>query len=88
MTDKMDYAQWTLEALHAEENKLKRQNLTGNIFIGFLAGVMIYGLVKNGFGLLYTAIPLLIIAVLAKSGQSIQARLKVVRAEMAGRDGA
>ncbi len=84
----MDYAQWTLEALHAEENKLKRQNLTGNIFIGFLAGVMIYGLVKNGFGLLYTAIPLLIIAVLAKSGQSIQARLKVVRAEMAGRDGA
>lgn len=83
----MDYAQWTLEALHAEENKLKRQNLTGNIFIGFLAGVMIYGLVKNGFGLLYTAIPLLIIAVIMKSGQSIQARLKVVRAEMAGRDG-
>ncbi len=87
MTNKMDYAQWTLEALRAEENKLKRQSLTGNVLIGFLAGVMIYGLVKNGFGLVYTAIPLLIIAVIMKSGQSIQARLNVVRAEMAGRDG-
>ncbi|WP_421947120.1 hypothetical protein [Phaeodactylibacter xiamenensis] len=37
MTNKMDYAQWTLEALRAEENKLKRQSLTGNVLIGFLA---------------------------------------------------
>jgi hypothetical protein len=76
MTDQKDYTELTLEALRTEEQKLKRQNLTGNVFIGFLAGVMIYGLVKNGFGLLYTAIPLLIIAVLAKNGQSIQAKWK------------
>jgi len=88
MTDQKDYAQLTLEALRAEEQKLNRQNLTGNVFIGCLAGVMIYGLVKNGFGLLYTAIPLLIIAAVAKNGQSIQAKLKAVRAEIAGRDGA
>lgn len=88
MTDQKVYTELTLEALRTEGQKLKRQNLTGNVFIGFLAGVMIYGLVKNGFGLLYTAIPLLIIAVIAKNGQSIQARLKVVRAEMAERDGA
>lgn len=88
MTDQKDYAQLTLEALRAEEQKLNRQNLTGNVFIGFLAGVMIYGLVKNGFGLVYTAIPLLIIAAVAKNGQSIQAKLKEVRVEIAGRDGA
>ncbi|KGE89474.1 MAG: hypothetical protein ACE362_27150 [Phaeodactylibacter xiamenensis] len=88
MKDQKDYAQLTLEALRTEEQKLKRQNLTGNVFTGFLAGVMIYGLVKNGFGLLYTAIPLLIIAVVAKNGQSLQAKLKAVRAELAGRDGA
>jgi len=88
MTDQKDYTELTLEALRTEEQKLKRQNLTGNVFIGFLAGVMIYGLLKNGFGLLYTAIPLLIIAVVAKNGQSLQAKLKAVRAEMAGRDGA
>lgn len=85
MTDKKDYAQLNLEALRAEEKKLKRQTLTGNVLIGFLAGVMIYGLVQNGFGLLYTAIPLLFIAAVAKNGQSIQAKLKAVRAEMAGR---
>lgn len=88
MTDKKDYAQLTLEELHAEEKKLKRQNLTGNVVIGFLAGVMVYGLAKNGFGLLYTAIPLLIIAAVAKNGQSIQAKRKAVRAEMVGRGGA
>lgn len=87
MTDQKDYAPLTLEALRAEEQKLKRQSFTGNLLIGFLAGVMIYGLVKNGFGLLYTAIPLLIIAVVAKNGQSLQAKLKAVRAEMAGRGG-
>lgn len=88
MTDQKDYAQLTPEGLRAEEQKLKRQSFTGNLFIGFLAGAMIYGLAKNGFGLLYTAIPLLIIAMFMKNGQSIQAKLKAVRAEMAGRGGA
>lgn len=87
MTEKRDYASLTSGELQAEEQKLKRQNLAGNLLIGFLAGVMIYGLVKNGFGLLYTAIPLLIIAVVAKNGQSLQAKLKAVRAEMVGRGG-
>jgi hypothetical protein len=88
MTDQKDYDQLMLEELEAEEKKLKRQTLTGNVLIGFLVGVMIYGLVRNGFGLVYTAIPLLIIAAVAKNGQSIQAKLKAVRAELAGRDGA
>ncbi|MCR9100650.1 MAG: hypothetical protein NXI25_11895 [bacterium] len=87
MTDQKDYAQLPLEALRAEAQKLKRQSFTGHLLIGFLAGVMIYGLAKNGFGLLYTAIPLLIIAVVAKNGQSLQAKLKAVRAEMVGRGG-
>lgn len=87
MAGQNDYAQLTQEGLRAEEQKLKRQVFTGNLFIGFLAGVMIYGLVKNGFGLLYTAIPLLIIAVIMKNGQSIQGKLQAVRAEMVGRGG-
>jgi hypothetical protein len=47
---------------------------------------MLFDLIMNGFSLLYTAIPLLIIAAVAKNGQSIKAKLKIVRAEIAGRE--
>ncbi len=87
MLDQKGYAQLTLEELLAEEKKLKRQSITGNVLIGFLAGVIIYGVAKNGFGLLYTAIPLLIIAAVAKNGQSIKAKLKELREEIDGRSG-
>jgi len=85
MTDKKDYTQLTLEELLAEEQKMKRQDISGSVFVGFLVGVMLFGLITNGFGLLYTAIPLLIIAAVAKNGQRIKEKLKEVRAEMAGR---
>jgi hypothetical protein len=88
MTKEKDYAQLTLEELIAEEKKIKRQDITGSVFVGFLVGVMLFGLIMNGFGLLYTAIPLLIIAAVAKNGQSIKARLKEVREEIDGRGGA
>mgnify|MGYP006270926661 CR=1 FL=1 len=82
MTDKKDYAQLTLEELLAEEQKIKRQDITGSVFVGFLVGIMLFGLITNGFGLLYTAIPLLLIAAVAKNGQTIKAKLKKVRAEI------
>ena len=88
MTDKKDYAKLTLEELLAEEKKIKRQDITGSVFVGFLVGVMLFGLIMNGFGLLYTAIPLLIIAAVAKNGQNIKAKLKELREEIDGRGGA
>jgi len=88
MTDKKDYAKLTLEELLAEEKKIKRQDITGSVFVGFLVGVMLFGLIMNGFGLLYTAIPLLIIAAVAKNGQTIKAKLKELREEIDGRSGA
>lgn len=88
MTDKKDYAKLTLEELLAEEKKIKRQDITGSVFVGFLVGVMLFGLIMNGFSLLYTAIPLLIIAAVAKNGQNIKAKLKELREEIDGRGGA
>jgi hypothetical protein len=87
MTDKKDYAKLTLEELLAEEKKIKRQDITGSVFVGFLVGVMLFGLIMNGFGLLYTAIPLLLIAAVAKNGQTIKAKLKELRKEIDGRSG-
>jgi|AntRauTorckE5430_2_1112549.scaffolds.fasta_scaffold12056_2 hypothetical protein len=85
MTDKKDYSQLTLEELLAEEKKMKRQGITDAVFIGVLVGVIIYGVVKNGFGLLYTVLPLLLIAGVAKNGQAIKAKLQEVQGEIAGR---
>ena len=87
MTDKKDYAQLTLEELLAEEKKIKRQDIMGSVFVGFLVGVMLFGLIMNGFGLLYTAIPLLLIVAVAKNGQTIKAKLKELRKEIDGRSG-
>ena len=87
MTEEKDYTQLTLKELLAEEKKIKGQEIIGAVFIGFLVGVMLFGLIMNGFSLLYTAIPLLIIAAVAKNGQTLKAKLKIVRAEIAGRDG-
>ena len=87
MTDKKDYAQLTLEELLAEEKKIKRQDIMSSVFVGFLVGVMLFGLIMNGFGLLYTAIPLLLIAAVAKNGQTIKAKLKELRKEIDGRSG-
>ncbi|HKK79024.1 MAG TPA: hypothetical protein VJ933_05315 [Phaeodactylibacter sp.] len=88
MTKEKDYTQLSLEELIAEEKKIKRQDITGSVFVGFLVGVMLFGLIMNGFGLLYTAIPLLIIAAVAKNGQTIKAKLKELREEIDGRSGA
>ena len=87
MTKEKDYTQLSLEELIAEEKKIKRQDITGSVFVGFLVGVMLFGLIMNGFGLLYTAIPLLIIAAVAKNGQTIKAKLKELREEIDGRGG-
>lgn len=88
MTEKKDYAQLTLEELQAEEKKVKSNRTISAFLVGFLVGVIIYGVVKNGFGLLYTVLPLLLIAGITKNRQNTKAKLQEVQEEIAGRDGA
>ncbi|MEM6699722.1 MAG: hypothetical protein AAF806_23655 [Bacteroidota bacterium] len=77
-----DYSQLTLEELQHEEKNLKKQETIGAVIVGFLVGVMIFGLVKSGFGLLYTLMPLLLISGIAKNSQKLKAQLKQVRVAM------
>ena len=82
MFDKKDYSKLTLEELLAEGKKIKQGELLSGGFIGFLIGVMIYGLVKNGFGFLYLAIPLLLIAGIYKNSQVQKENLKQIQEEI------
>ena len=82
MLDKKDYSKLSLEELLAAEKKIKQNELISGMFIGFLIGIMVYGLVKNGFGFLYLAIPLFLIAGVYKNSQVQKQNLKQIREEI------
>ncbi|QIL75421.1 hypothetical protein [Hymenobacter sp. HDW8] len=82
MSDKKDYSKLTLEELVLEEKKAKKNEIFSAGFIGFMVGIMIYGIVKNGFGFLYIAIPLFLIFLFYKNSQTQKQNLKQIRAEI------
>lgn len=63
MADKKDYTALTAEDLLTELKKIRQKEFTSGIFAGFLIGIMIYGLAKHGFGLIYTLIPIILISI-------------------------
>jgi F0F1-type ATP synthase assembly protein I len=82
MPDNKDYSKLTLEELLTEEKKIKKSELISAVLIGFLIGVMVYGVAKSGFGFLYLAIPLLLIAGVYKNSQIQKHRLKKIQTEI------
>jgi hypothetical protein len=82
MFNQKDYAQLTLEALTLEEKKIKRNEILSAGLMGFLIGVMIYGLVKNGFGFLHIFLPLFLMFGIQKNSQIQKQNLKKIQAEI------
>ncbi len=82
MSDKKDYSKLTLEELLVEERKAKKNAVFSAGLIGFMVGIMIYGIVKNGFGFLYIAIPLFLIFVIYKNSKTQKQNLKQIQAEI------
>ena len=82
MFDKKDYSKLTLKELLIEEKKVKKNEAFSAGLIGLLVGVMIYGVVKNGFGFLYLAIPLFLISVIFKNSQIQKQNLKQIQTEI------
>ncbi|MBT2556584.1 hypothetical protein J7E24_02210 [Hymenobacter sp. ISL-91] len=88
MPNDRNYAALPLEQLLAEEKISKRNQLLSAGAIGFLVGVMVYGLVKNGFGVLYLAIPLFLIAMIYRNSHAQKQNLVEIRREIAVRKAA
>ena len=55
--EKKEYAQMTDQELLDEAKKMKSFSIINALLIGFLAGVIVYSVVKNSWGML-TLIPL------------------------------
>ncbi|KPM50167.1 hypothetical protein [Jiulongibacter sediminis] len=72
----------TLEELQDEEKKLKKNELLAAGGIGFLAGIILYGLFTGGFGFLYTGISVGLIYMIIKNSRKSKERLKVIREEL------
>lgn len=75
-----ELTQLTNEELLAEAQKMKSSALTNAVFIGFLAGIIIYSVAVNNVGW-FTLIPLVLIYKLVndkrnKQSKALQALLK------------
>lgn len=85
MPDNKDYSKVTLEELSIAEKKLKRSEILSAVLVGFLVGVMIFGVAKNGFGFLYIFIPVLLIIGIVRNSKTQKNNLKEIREEIASR---
>lgn len=84
--DNKDYAKLTHEELLVEEKKLKRQEITSAVLIGFLIGVIIFGVAKSGFGFLFMGISLILIYGIHRNSKGQKQNLEQIRAEINARN--
>lgn len=77
--DNKDYTNLSLEELLKEEQKLKKNETLSRFLIGFLVGIMIFGVVNKGFGVLHVLLPLLLISAIYKNSQNQKKNLTEVQ---------
>ena len=82
MLDTDHYDKMELEELLKEEKKIKRKETTSAVLIGFLIGVIVYGVVKNGIGFIYIFIPLILIYGIYRNSQKLKDDLKQIQTEI------
>ncbi|MBK9276188.1 MAG: hypothetical protein IPM49_16835 [Flavobacteriales bacterium] len=81
METSTDHTRMTLEELQRAEKRTRNEQITVAVLIGFLIGVIIYGVATKGFGLLHTLLPGGLILLLVRSSANINQRLAGIRAE-------
>ena len=78
-----DYSKLSLDELLIEEKKIKKSETVSALLIGFAAGVIIYGVVKNGFGFIYILIPSILIFLTYRNSLKLKQNLKQIQTEIA-----
>ena len=77
-----NYAEMTVEELRVEEKKTRNEQITAAVFIGFLIGVIVYGVATQGFGLLYSAISLGLIYLIHRNSNKSKQRMASIRSAL------
>lgn len=85
MSASVDFAKLSVEELLAEEKRLKKHEFYAAFGFGFLAGVMGFGLITGGFGMVYVAIPVGFMIGIYRNAQLRGRRMEAVRAELDAR---
>lgn len=80
MLQDKDYTQLTLEALLAEQKKMKQKQTFSAVIIGFLVGIIVYGLVTSGFHLLFLLIPVVLIGAIVRDTKNLPQQLRDIAA--------
>ncbi|MES2794855.1 MAG: hypothetical protein V4683_02760 [Bacteroidota bacterium] len=65
-----------------EEKKIKKNETIAAIITGIAVGVIVYGVVKNGFGFIYVFLPLILIYFNYKNSQKQKQILKQIQTEI------
>lgn len=82
MLEHKDFAEWTLEELLIEEKKFKKKETISSVLIGVALGILVYGVVKKGFGFLHIFLPLGLVYIFYKDSEKNKANLKQIRTEI------
>lgn len=77
-----DLAEMTIDELRAEEKKTRNAQITAAVFIGFLIGVIVYGVATQGFGLLYVGISLVLIYGIHRNSAKTRQRMTSIRSAL------
>jgi hypothetical protein len=86
MAEKKDYSKLTLEELFDLEKKIRKNEMYAALGVGFLVGVMVFGVVRNGFGFLYTFIPIVFILVIFRNSKVQKESLAQILLEIKNRN--
>ncbi|HHB77965.1 MAG TPA: hypothetical protein ENK85_01875 [Saprospiraceae bacterium] len=82
MPNQKDYSKLSMDELLMEEKKLKKNEMLNSVLIGFLIGVLLFGIMKIGFGFFHIFLPVILIIWIYKNAQKSKQNLKKVQLEI------
>jgi hypothetical protein len=81
MLDKTDYSKLTLEELLKEEKRIKDGETSLKVMIGIAIGIVIYGIIRKGFGFIgLIFLPLVLIYSNNRNSQKLKQIQKEINA--------
>lgn len=81
MLDNKDYLKLTLEELLLEEKRIKKGETSTKVLTGITTGVVIYGLVKKGFGFIgFLFLPLVLLFLNSRNSKNLKEIQKEINA--------
>ena len=76
------YTTISLENLLIEEKRLKKNGYLDAVLIGFVIGILIYGVVTKGIGFIHIFLPILLLSGIYKGSLPGKKKLKLIQGEI------